>query len=137
MDLFAGSGSLGLEALSRGANAVTFVDRSSRVCQVLRKTQADLGIPKRQCEVIQQEALAWLARPPRRAYDLVFADPPYLQSKRDNWWPSLLGRLRPHLAPNARVCLESPSPVAAGSEWACLRSGRAGAANWCILTAAC
>ncbi|MBV1787778.1 16S rRNA (guanine(966)-N(2))-methyltransferase RsmD [Marinobacterium sp. D7] len=80
LDLCAGSGALGLEALSRGAGSVTFVDRSP---QVARALQANLQLLKAQnAEVINAAAVEWLdTRPTDEAerFDLVFMDPPFRQ----------------------------------------------------------
>ncbi len=76
LDLFAGSGALGIEALSRGAAAATFVDAAPDAVRVLRGNLAALG---EEAEVVHGDALRWLRAAPRRArqYDLVFLDPPY------------------------------------------------------------
>ena len=76
LDLFAGSGALGIEALSRGAAAVTFVDSSNAAVATIRRNLESLRAPG---EVRRQRALAFLdgARVRGRQYDLVFLDPPY------------------------------------------------------------
>lgn len=74
LDLFAGSGSLGLEALSRGAAEVVFVDRDRQVQSYLTDTLRMLGSERGQ--VIAADALAYLGRP-AQAFDIVFLDPPY------------------------------------------------------------
>jgi 16S rRNA (guanine966-N2)-methyltransferase len=74
LDLFAGSGALGLEAASRGAARVVMMDRVPRVVRQLRDNVATLGLAN--VEVIQADALRWLASPPI-AFDLVFLDPPF------------------------------------------------------------
>lgn len=74
LDLFAGSGALGLEAASRGARQVVLVDRSRAVVQTLASHIRSLGLTG--VEVAQAEALAWLAEPVR-PFDVVFLDPPY------------------------------------------------------------
>lgn len=78
LDLFAGSGNLGLEALSRGAAAATFVDRDPRCRQVIGRNLADLGYRER-ARVLAGDALAVLRRLAARGerFDLVFLDPPY------------------------------------------------------------
>jgi 16S rRNA (guanine966-N2)-methyltransferase len=73
LDLYAGSGALGLEALSRGAAAATLVEADPRVLAVLRRNVAELGLA---ADVVEQDVAAFLAGPPR-AYDLVVLDPPY------------------------------------------------------------
>jgi len=75
-DLFAGSGALGLEALSRGAATATFVDSAPSALRVLRANLEALGA---EAEVVRADALRWLAAPraAQRHYSLVFLDPPY------------------------------------------------------------
>jgi 16S rRNA (guanine966-N2)-methyltransferase len=77
LDLFAGSGALGFEALSRGAAAVTFVESDARTAQALRDTASVLGLSPR-VTVHTAPALRAVSRIAGR-YDLVFADPPYAQ----------------------------------------------------------
>ena len=75
LDLFSGSGSLGLEAISRGARHVTFVDRSPKSLAVLEKNIATLGCVTK-C-IVRQADVFWYLKNVGRTYDLVFADPPY------------------------------------------------------------
>jgi len=72
-DLFAGSGALGLEALSRGAASATFVDSDANAIQAIRRNLQSLGVADR-ATVIPGSALSLRAG---QAYDLIFADPPY------------------------------------------------------------
>lgn len=74
LDLFAGSGALGLEALSRGAKEVVFVDRDNQVIEYLRETFTLLKAEH--ATAIHAEALNFLAGKPQ-AFDIVFLDPPY------------------------------------------------------------
>lgn len=75
LDLFAGSGGLGLEALSRGAAMATLVERDRAALAVLRRNVAALGVGG-QCTVVAGDALRW--QPPEgTGYDVVLADPPY------------------------------------------------------------
>jgi 16S rRNA (guanine966-N2)-methyltransferase len=104
LDLFAGSGALGLEALSRGAASATFVDSSATAIAAVRRNLEELGL---EAEVRRQRAPAFLvaAQKAARQYDLVFLDPPYRHA-------TVLGRelseaLEPVLAPGARVVAES------------------------------
>ena len=76
LDLFAGSGALGLEALSRGAASADFVDVSTRSLRALRANVESLGAHDA-VEIHREDALRFIARLPVRAYDLAFADPPY------------------------------------------------------------
>ena len=74
LDLFAGSGALGIEALSRGASAVTFVDRDERALAAVRANLEALGAVGK---VVRSDAIGFLKRDDGAVYDLVFLDPPY------------------------------------------------------------
>ncbi len=104
LDLFAGSGALGLEALSRGAREVTFVERAPAALKALRENIAALGAD---ASVERADALRWLrgASGDARQYDLVFLDPPY---RRAAELGARLSELLPAvLAPGALVVAES------------------------------
>jgi 16S rRNA (guanine966-N2)-methyltransferase len=79
LDLFAGSGALALEALSRGARHATLVDSAPAAIKAIRANIAALGLDAEQAEVRQQDVRAFLrsARAARHEYDLVLVDPPY------------------------------------------------------------
>ncbi|HEY7785521.1 MAG TPA: 16S rRNA (guanine(966)-N(2))-methyltransferase RsmD [Pyrinomonadaceae bacterium] len=85
LDLCAGSGAVGIEALSRGARHVTFVDRSRKMCGLIETNLDQFGVPEDQTEVVMAEAGEFLRRPTARQkrsrveapWDLVFFDPPY------------------------------------------------------------
>lgn len=77
LDLFAGSGQLGLEALSRGAASCVFVDASAKSLAVVRRNIALTGFEARS-EVVHGDAISFLASASRK-FDLVFLDPPYDQ----------------------------------------------------------
>ena len=90
LDLFAGAGSLGVEALSRGAATVVFVERDRRTVECIRanltKTHlADAG------EVVTSDALAYLGHPTtKEPFDLIFADPPYTTAEQPVDFPAKL-----------------------------------------------
>jgi 16S rRNA (guanine966-N2)-methyltransferase len=104
LDLFAGSGALGLEALSRGAAEVTFVDSGPAALKALRANLAALGA---EAEVRRQDARRFLASASAgaRQYDLVFLDPPYRLAARLG--SELSATLPAVLAPGATVVAES------------------------------
>ncbi|WP_102945733.1 16S rRNA (guanine(966)-N(2))-methyltransferase RsmD [Stenotrophomonas sp. VV52] len=104
LDLFAGSGALGLEAVSRGATQATLVERDAGLARQLRESVARLGA-QAQVEVVQADALHWLAQRPSGLADIVFIDPPFA----DGLWDSVLAGLGPHLAADAWLYLESPA----------------------------
>jgi 16S rRNA (guanine966-N2)-methyltransferase len=78
LDLYAGSGALGIEALSRGAASALFVERDPRAAAVVERNLASLGLEQR---VLRQDALRFLARG-EGTFDLVFCDPPYDSASR-------------------------------------------------------
>lgn len=78
LDLFAGSGALGIEALSRGAAHATFVENSPRALQALRANLRKLGV-KDEAAVVRANALEYAARLKPGEFDLALADPPYGQ----------------------------------------------------------
>jgi 16S rRNA (guanine966-N2)-methyltransferase len=107
LDLFAGSGALGIEALSRGAAEATFVDSAPAALRALRENLAALEIGAEAAEVRRADARAFLrtARKSGRQYDLVFVDPPYrraaaLASELERDLPAVL-------SPGARVAVET------------------------------
>ncbi len=128
LDLFAGSGALGLEALSRGARAATFVEQNRESAARLRETAALLA-PDR-ASVFQAESLAWL-HGPESAYDIAFVDPPFEAGLRESALQAL--EARGWLAPEAFVYIEAPArdgePVLPPN-WSLHRTGRAGAVGY-------
>ena len=78
LDLFAGSGALGLEALSRGAARVTFVEKARAALDALEANIERLGA-RAEVDVVRGDALAFVRRLERDAYDIAVADPPYHQ----------------------------------------------------------
>jgi 16S rRNA (guanine966-N2)-methyltransferase len=104
LDLFAGSGALGLEALSRGAAEATFVDSSPAAVRAVRANLESLGAD---ADVRRADARAFLrnARAAGRQYDLVFLDPPYQRAGAVA--EALAGDLAAVLAPRGRVVAES------------------------------
>ena len=80
LDLCAGSGAVGIEALSRGASDVTFVDKSRKMCALIEANLDLCRIPEEKTEVVQAEAADYLARSRKQKvapWDIVFFDPPY------------------------------------------------------------
>jgi 16S rRNA (guanine966-N2)-methyltransferase len=109
LDLFAGSGALAIEALSRGASEATLVDSSASAVAAIRRNLQAVGAT---AEVRRQRATAFLeqARDDARQYDLVFLDPPYQAA--GGLGRALSTALHPVLAPDARVVAESDRRVA-------------------------
>ena len=107
LDLFAGSGALGIEALSRGAAHVTFVDSAPRAIAAIRANLDGLGVDPSGADVRRTDALRFLRAAPAegRQYDLVLLDPPYALAARLG--PELSEALPPVLAARATVVSES------------------------------
>ncbi len=103
LDLFAGTGALGLEAASRGAGSLVMVERDPGLAEALRGHLARFKLDAAQ--VVQADALAWLAGPPSARFDLVFMDPPFDGSL----WETAAQRLVPWLAPGAWIYVETPA----------------------------
>jgi 16S rRNA (guanine966-N2)-methyltransferase len=107
LDLFAGSGALGIEALSRGADEATLVDSAPRAIRAINDNLRALAVPAEHAIVHRQDAHAFLrkASAAGRQYDLVFLDPPYRHAA--GLGPELSRSLPDVLAPGARVVSES------------------------------
>jgi len=107
LDLFAGTGALGLEALSRGAAHATFVERDRKALDALERNVADFGLGPAEARVVRGDYRRHLRDAAARgeAYDLVVLDPPYSDAPR--LAPVLDAALRPLLRPGARVVTES------------------------------
>jgi 16S rRNA (guanine(966)-N(2))-methyltransferase RsmD len=107
LDLFAGTGALGIEALSRGATLAVFVECEQDALAALRANLAALHLAPPFAEVRPGDALRALqgACDAGETYDLVFLDPPYAQA--EGWAPRLAARLPLVLAQGGRVVIES------------------------------
>jgi 16S rRNA (guanine966-N2)-methyltransferase len=124
LDLFAGSGALGLEALSRGAGQVVFVERDRSAAAAIETVTREWG--QTNARIACADALAWLAAADAASpFDIVFLDPPYDAGLLGPAAAALAGRL----AADARVYVErrvrEPLPPLP-PDWQELRAGRAG-----------
>jgi 16S rRNA (guanine966-N2)-methyltransferase len=124
LDLFAGSGALSLEALSRGAAGVTVIEQSAAALAGIRRNLERFGGGA--AELLQVDAQAWLATAAARHYQIVFIDPPFGSDLADKILALLVNS--EWLAPRAWVYLESsaalPPPAVPG--WELMREKRAG-----------
>ncbi|HEV2109820.1 MAG TPA: 16S rRNA (guanine(966)-N(2))-methyltransferase RsmD [Gammaproteobacteria bacterium] len=133
LDLFAGSGALGLEALSRGAAEAVFVDRERAALDAIR---AHLELLKaRGGTLVQADALAWLETP-ATPFDIVFLDPPFDAQLLPRVC-ELLERGR-WLKPGAHIYMEYPAerPPAVPAHWTRWREGHAGRVGFRLMKAA-
>lgn len=118
LDLFAGTGALGIEALSRGAARATFVDADETAVAMVRANLLRTGFTD-QAKLVRGDALRFVetAAAAGEAFDVVLADPPYAFAD----WSLLLERLPAPLA-----VLESDRPVDPGAGWSALQTKRYG-----------
>jgi 16S rRNA (guanine966-N2)-methyltransferase len=108
LDAFAGSGALGFEAASRGADEVWLLERSPELVRNLKATQARLQA--RQVHITQADAISWMAQPGKAAsFDLVFLDPPF---DGDLFWPALQAACQ-CVPDGGWIYLESPEALQA------------------------
>jgi 16S rRNA (guanine(966)-N(2))-methyltransferase RsmD len=122
LDLFAGSGILGFEAASRGAESVTLVEQDQRVFQRLRENAERLKGTGLRLEKMDALKFATQAGREGRRFDLVFLDPPYRQG-----WLERVAPLLPELAkPGMRIYAEAESPIEALGAWHPVKRGQAG-----------
>jgi 16S rRNA (guanine966-N2)-methyltransferase len=107
LDLFAGTGALGIEALSRGAATAVFVERDAAVAKILRDNLHALELTGGLAEVRRADVRKAVqsARAREETYDLMFIDPPYEQARE--WGPKLAMALPSLCRPEARVVVES------------------------------
>jgi len=116
LDLFAGTGALGIEALSRGATTATFVDADPRAIAAIKANLQATGMAER-ATVVQADAVRFLTDRPPPKVDIAFADPPYAF----DGWARLL-----EVLPARLVAIEARSHIDLPSGWHPLRSKRYG-----------
>jgi len=125
LDLFAGSGALGFEALSRGARKVVMVESDRTVAAALRESAKLLEADG--AEIVVGDAIAFLGRS-GEPFDVVFLDPPFASDLAAR----AMERLLPRLNAGARVYVESAEPLAMPAPWKALREDRAGAVRYAL-----
>lgn len=103
LDIYSGSGSLGLECISRGAANVTFVERNIQIYKNLTENIKLLGVEDK-CKVVKAEATGYTNRNPEKTYDLILADPPFFEDDIYNVVKNLLSNK--FLKLEARVIIE-------------------------------
>jgi len=129
LDLFAGSGALGLEAASRGAARVTLVEADPVAARQLQAHCETLAAGTA-VQLLRGDALHFLHdAQPEHAFDVVFVDPPY----RLGLLPHCLDALPRLLAADARVYVEDAAPLAPPAGWEVLREDRAGRVHYGLL----
>lgn len=134
LDLFAGSGALGFEAASRGADQVVMIESNAEAVRALNENKRVLGADR--CEILRADALAFLRRPLTK-FDIIFVDPPFASA--------VLGDVLRHLAP----CLTTTGVVYvewreevdrflaanAVTTWRVIKKGKAGVVHFALIIA--
>lgn len=127
LELYAGTGVLSLEALSRGATRSVAIDRNPVLVRALAATAQAMGIAG--LDPRAADAHAWLARD-RDHYDVVFLDPPF----GENPWPWLLDAAAARLAPGGLLYAEAGAPLDPPAALSVVRRDRAGHVHYHLLT---
>tara|TARA_X000000368_G_scaffold86092_1_gene65440 strand:+ start:5200 stop:5781 length:582 start_codon:yes stop_codon:yes gene_type:complete len=92
LDLFSGTGALGLEAFSRGAKRITFVEKNKDYLQKIKKVYSDMSV-KENCDFFCAECLDWVKNyKSKTKYDLIFIDPPFNKNLIDDLLSSILNK---------------------------------------------
>lgn len=126
LDLFAGSGVLGFEAASRGAESVVMIDADAKVHRALQENKQKLQAA--QVELLLMNALNFLASDARK-FDVIFLDPPY----RLECLPELLPKLAAHMKFDGLVYAESKGVWIPDQQWIVRRSAKAGVVHYQLL----
>jgi 16S rRNA (guanine966-N2)-methyltransferase len=126
LDLFAGSGALGFEAASRGAQRVVMIERDARAISALEKNRALLDASA--VEILRAEALAWLTNN-HETFDLIFVDPPFDSGLSG----PVLAELATHLKSGGHAYVEQGAEVRPPRGFIIHRSGRAGRSHFALL----
>lgn len=127
LDLFAGSGAMGIEAASRHAKQIVMIENHKQAIAALQKNLQELQFNN--IDLIYRDALTYL-KSVNKQFDIVFLDPPYAWQQ----WSELLNLLIPHLKSNAQVYLESNYLPALPSGWQIRKQGKSGISQFVLLS---
>ena len=119
LDLFAGTGAFGFEALSRNAKQVTMVELSKQASKSLSQNQALLKAEN--CQILNMDAMQFLASN-QQQFDLIFCDPPY----QKKWLDKLLPILSTHLRKDGVLYAEAEYSIESDTHWEVLKQSKAG-----------
>lgn len=127
LDLFAGSGALGLEAASRHAESVVMVESNQRVLSALKNNIRQLQF--NHIDLIYMDAMQYL-RTAAGQFDVIFLDPPYAWQN----WPELMAAIEPHLKEQARIYLEARQLPELPEVWRIDKRGKSGISQFALLS---
>lgn len=126
LDLFAGTGAMGFEALSRNAKNVVMLENSLLAYKSLLQNQSLLKAQN--CQILNQDVMQFLANNINK-FDVVFCDPPY----NKNWLDKLLPMLNQHVSDGGVVYAEAEYAIESTDDWKVIKQGRAGAVYYHLL----
>ncbi len=129
LDLFAGTGAFGFEALSRNAKQVTMMENASIAFKALKQNQELLKAQN--CRILNLDALQFLATNMQQ-FDVIFCDPPY----QKQWLTKLLPLLNGHLSDEGVVYAEAEYAIQPDENWQVLKHGKAGNVYYHLLKSA-
>ncbi len=124
LDLFAGTGAFGFEALSRNAKSVTLVENARQAYNALVQNQAQLYNQTslaENCQILNQDALLFLDNNIQK-FDVIFCDPPYNKS----WLEKLLPIVNQHLSQNGMLYVEAEFEIKSDATWQVIKQNKAG-----------
>jgi len=125
LDLFAGSGALGFEALSRGARRLTFVDTNTDVCRVIKSNCHELGIIN---QTVSCMAAVQYLKQNTTKFDIVFVDPPY----GSDLYEAVLAKLPRHLSNEGKIYVESDREILPSPGANVVKKSRAGRVHYAL-----
>ena len=128
LDLFAGTGVMGFEALSRGAKQAVLIEKQAVAYQALMQNKSLLNVDTAQ--IIHTDALLFLEKNQQK-FDIIFCDPPYEQQ----WLDKLLPRLNKHLAQDGLLYIESEYVLQTAVGFDIIKQGKAGSVFYHLLKA--
>lgn len=126
LDLFAGTGAMGFEALSRNAKHLTMVEYDQLVAKFLNENKALLKAEN--CEILQMDAMQFLTAN-KRQFDVIFCDPPF----NKQWLDKLLPVLFKHLADDGILYVESEYKIISNETWQVIKESKAGNVHYHLL----
>ena len=135
LELYAGSGILSLEALSRGARTVTMVEKMLSTVEHLELEFEKLDIPAHQFQLFNMSAIEWLSNNNSKTFDIIFLDPPFGSNELDSSLEHIYAANL--LDSDGLVYIESAEAVSAGdlsAEWTIHRQKRAASVHYCLIT---
>ena len=126
LDLFAGTGVMGFEALSRNAKSVVLVELAKAPYQALLQNQ--LMLKASQAKIVQQDALQFLSSN-QQQFDVIFCDPPY----QKQWMDKLLPLISDHLTEKGLLYAEAEYEIESNAHWQVVKHGKAGNVHYHLL----